>query len=1035
MKIKKKMQFKRKTAHFLKMMMLVLCCNFSVQAQEITVQGTVKGADDGLPIPGVTVLLKGTKKATTTDFDGVYSIKAKTGDILVFSYIGMLTKNVTVNSKFINVNLKSITQDLDEVVVIGYGTVKKKELTGAVSQIKSESIESFITPDLGSALQGQIAGVNITANSGEPGEQSSIQIRGITSLSGSNTPLYVVDGIPQEGDPRLSSNEIETIDVLKDAASSAVYGTRGAAGVILITTKKGKEGSMKVDFSTTNGIQRLGVGTPLMNASQQLYFEVQQKLNYPSAFDPGPSRPEWLNNDNDLRDIVLVKDAESKTYNLNISGGNKNLTYNVAGGYFSAGGTLIGSDFKRYNGRASTTYNSDNWKIDASIGFIIEERERATSSLITNAIRYKPYFPIVDRDSDIFYTESGQGGVETPLNNLAQDLKRTDRQTNDKINISLSVSRDLTKDLKFTSRLGSNIDNSTRNIFRPRYELVDLTTGSVEVDPLKSGVSAQASRLNVFSLDGILNYKKAFGKHNIDVTAVAAFDNRNYQEFTAARNGVISNEIEVLNNASQDPSANSGTNYVRKNVGFMGRIQYNYAGKYLLSLINRRDGSSKFGKDYRWGSFPSISAAWNVSDEKFWEPLKNKINNFKIRLSRGTVGNDSFDDYQFASVIAGRRNYIFDVNDANVTLGSAVVAYANPEVKWETSVSKNIGVDFSFFKNKLTLTADYYVTEKNDMLFPVRLPGSTGVVSGQEQNVILNIGNMVNKGLELAANYQKKFGKSTLKIGTTFTKNSNEITKISDGLDLIYNPNSQVLGSAATVFKVGHEAASFWLYQTAGTLKTDAEVAEYNNLSGLVATKGDLKYVDQLTEDTNGDGIADKGDGILNDKDRVYSGSGLPDFEFGVNLTWNYKNFDFAMNWYGTVGAEIINGTKADAYARFRHADLVNMWTVDNPTSNVPLVKDRDHPNARGITDQFVENGDYLRLKLVTFGFTLPKDLSKNLGITKLRLYLSAQNPLTFTKYSGYDPEIGGSNVAQRGLDLARYPLTSLYSLGVNVSF
>ncbi|WPR71408.1 TonB-dependent receptor [Flavobacterium sp. NG2] len=1035
MKIKKTMKSSRKVSHFLKMMMIVLFCNFTAQAQEIVVQGTVKSVDDGFPIPGATVLVKGTKASTVTNFDGEYSIKAKMGDLLVFSYIGMMTKNVPVNGKFINVTMKSRAQELDDVVVIGYGTVKKKELTGAVSQLKSDDIERFITPDLGSAMQGQIAGVNITANSGEPGEQSSIQIRGITSLSGSNTPLFVVDGIPQEGDPRLSSNEIETIDVLKDAASAAVYGTRGAAGVVLITTKRGKDGAMKVDFNTTYGVQRLGPGTPLMDASQQLYFEVQQKNNYPSAFDPGPTRPEWLTNDNDLRDIVLVNDAESKTYNLNISGGNKNITYNVAGGYFNADGVLIGSNFKRYNGRASTTYKSEHWKIDTSIGFIIEDRDRATNGLITNAIRYKPYFPIVDNTSDTFYTESGQGGVETPLNQLAQDLRRKDNQRNDKINLSLSVTRDITKDLKFTTRLGTNVDNSIRNIFRPRYELVDLTTGSVEVDPLKSGVAAFASRLNVFSWDGILNYKKTFGKHNLDLVATASLDERTFQEFNAARNGVISNEVEVINNAGQDPSAYSGINYVRKNEGFMGRIQYNYAGKYLLSIVGRRDGSSKFGSDKRWGTFPSVSAAWNVSDEKFWEPLNGTVNNFKIRLSRGTVGNDNFDDYQFASVISGRRNYIFDVNDTNLTLGSAVVSYANPEVKWETSISNNLGVDLAFFKNKFTLTADYYVTKKKDMLFPVRLPGSTGVVQGQEQDVILNIGNMTNKGLEIGANYREKIGKSSLNLGVTFTRNRNEITKIVDGVDIIYNPNSQVLGSAATVFKVGHEAASFWLYQTAGTLKTDAEVAAYNNFSGGIATKGDLRYVDQLTEDTNNDGIPDAGDGVLNDKDRVYSGSGLPDFEMGFNLNWTYKNFDLAMNWYATVGAEIINGTKADAYARFRHADLVNMWTLDNPTSNIPLVKDRDHPNARGITDQFVENGDYLRLKLVTLGYTFSKQLSNKMGINKLRLYLSAQNPLTITGYDGYDPEIGGNNIAQRGLDLSRYPLTSLYSFGVNVSF
>ncbi|WP_366184342.1 TonB-dependent receptor [Flavobacterium ovatum] len=1036
MRIKEKIKSNRKTSGFLMIVMLAFFCTNTAQAQEITVQGTVKSADDGMPIPGATVIVKGTTKGTVTNFDGEYAVKAKMGDMISVSYIGMITKNVPVTGKFLNVILKSSTLDLEEVVVIGYGTVKKKELTGAVSQLKADDIERFITPDLGSAMQGQIAGVNITANSGEPGEQSSIQIRGITSLSGSNTPLFVVDGIPQEGDPRLSTNEIETIDVLKDGASIAVYGTRGAGGVILITTKKGKEGAMKVDFGTTYGVQHLGQGIALMDSSQQMYFEVQQKKNYSAAFDPGPTRPEWLTNDNDLRNVILVNDAESKTYNLNVSGGTKNFTYNVVGGLFSADGVLVGSSFKRYNGRASTSYTTDHWKINTSIGFIMEDRDRATNNLITDAIRYKPYFPLIDGSSDTFYTEEGAGGVETPLNTLAQDLKRRDNERTDKINASLSVTRELTKELSFTSRVGANTSSQIRNIFRPKYTLVDLTTGSSSVDPLKSGVEAQASRLSVFSWDGTLNYKKKLGKHAIDAIATSAFEQRAYQEFYANRNGVISNEIEVLNNAGQDPGAYSGTNYVNKTASFLGRVQYNYDGKYLLSVLARRDGSSKFGSENRWATFPSISVAWNVSDEKFWQPLIGTVNNFKVRLSRGTVGNESFDPYQYSSVITGRRNYVFDPNDVTLTLGSAVVSYANPEVKWETSISNNVGIDLAFFKNKFTLTADYYVTKKEDMLFPVRLSGSTGVVNGQPQNVILNIGNMVNKGLEIGANYREKIGKSRFNLGLTVTRNTNEITKIVDGVDIIYNPNSQVLGDPATVFKVGREAAAFWLYQTDGTLKTDAEVTAYNNLTGgAPSQKGDLRFIDQLTVDSDGDGIADKGDGVLNDKDRVYSGSGLPDFEMGFNMSWNYKNFDMSMNWYASVGAEVINGTKADAYARFRHADLVNMWTVDNPTSNIPLAKVRTHRDASGISDLFLEDGSYLRLKLITLGYSLPKDVSTAMGISKLRFYVSGQNPLTFTKYSGFDPEIGGNNVAQRGLDLSRFPLTSLYSLGVNVTF
>jgi TonB-linked SusC/RagA family outer membrane protein len=1024
----------------------ILFCNFDANAQEITVKGVVTDTTEGSPIPGVSVVVKGTTKGTSTDFDGNYIIKTEIGKTLVFAYLGMKKKNVKVLRARHNVKMISSTEALEEIIVIGYGTVKKKELTGSVSQVKADDIKQFVTPDLASAMQGQVAGVNITANSGEPGEQSSIQIRGITSLSGSNTPLFVVDGIPQEGDPRLASNEIETIDVLKDAASAAIYGTRGAAGVILITTKKGKNGRMLVSLDHSSGVQVLGTGTPLMNTEQQLYFETQ-KANYKSFlgisyFDPGPNRKEWLSNDNIFSDIVLVDGAKNENYNIRVSGGNNKFTYSVTGGYQNIGGVLLGANFKRYNGRASTTYNTDNWKINTSIGFTLEDRDRSTTQLITLASRYKPYFPLIDLDSDQFISEEGQGGVTTPLNNLAKALKRKDNQRNDKINLSLSATRNITKDLAFTTRIGTNVDNVTRNVFRPKFELIDLETGSVDVDPTFSGASAFASRLNVFSVDGFFTYNKKIGKHSLNLLTSMSADERTFSSFIASRNGVIDNAIQVLNGSSQDPLADSGVNYVRKNVGLLARVQYNYQSKYLISAFVRRDGSSKFGSLNRWGTFPSVSAAWNISSEKFWKPLKGTVNNFKLRLSAGTAGNDSFNDYQFASTITRELDYIFDGSDGSQSLGSAVTGFSNSLLKWETSVSSNVGIDLGFLRNKVNFTADYYVTKKEDMLFPVRLPGSAGVIRNSgSQDQVRNIGNMTNKGLELALNYKGNVGESKLNLNLNVTKNSNEITKMSDGVDIIYNANSTVLGSPVTVFTLGREAGAFWLKPTDGILSNHtpekaAELLAYQQNVDSDAVAGDLKYIDKLTVDTDNDGIADAGDGVIDNLDRDYAGSGLPDFEIGFNMNWRYKNFDVAMNWYASVGSEVINATKADAFSRARHQDLINMWTPQNPTSGIPFYVEREgrHPNYNGDSDLWVENGDYLRLKLISLGYTLPKDVSEKIGANSFRLFVSAQNPITISGYDGYDPEIGG-NVTRRGIDSARFPITSLYSLGFNLEF
>lgn len=1013
--------------HLVLLILLIFSVSICGFAQNITeVKGTVTSAADGFPIPGVSVIIKGTKTGAATDFDGNYSINAKTGDVLEFSYIGLKTETIIVTGTTLNVAMEESAESLEEVVVVGYGTVKKKEVTGAVNRVDAEDIENYVTSDVASRLQGQIAGVSVTASSGEPGEASNIQIRGITSITGSNTPLFVVNGIPQIGDPGLSSNEIETIDVLKDAASTAVYGSRGAAGVILITTKSGKEGVMSVDFDTTIGFQYLGEGTPLMNTNDQLFYEVNT-YNYFGGFEPiTNNNPEWLNNDNTFDDYVLVNAAEVKTYNLNIAGGTEKLSYSASGSLFDQDGSLINSNFKRYNGRISAIYKTNNWNINASVATTNENRRRASNGLIVTASRYKPYFPEIDPNADVAIV-NGSGGTQTPALALGQALKRKDDSTRDRTNISLGIRRKITEDLDFLTNLGGSITNNYRNAFTPKFDLYNVDDGTIETDPTKSGVTTSASRTTKFSWDGGLSYKKQLGKHNISVQGVVTLEEDNNKEFFASIEGITNNGISILDGGTLNKNVGSGFDYTTKRVGTLGRIQYNYDEKYILSALVRYDGSSRFGKKYRWGTFPSVAAAWNVSSEPFWQPLKKVVNRFKVRLSHGEVGNDSFDDYEFASTIAPFADYIFDEGDGAVDFGSAIRSYANRDVKWETSVSDNIGVDLSFFRNKLSLTADYYITKKEDMLFPVTLPGSAGAY--YDSDLILNVGNMTNKGLEIAANYRAQIGKSKFRLGGTFTSNKNEITKVSsDGI--IYNSNSTLIsgdpGSSVSVIAKGYEAGAFFLYETNGTIQTQEQLNAYRQFESRAnAELGDLIYVD-----TNGDGN-------ITSEDRTYQGSGLADFEYGVNFSWDIGRFDFSMNWFGTVGAEILNGNKAAMYNFQRHQDLVNQWTPNNPSSNIPAFRgdSKDHPNYTGTTDYWLENGDYLRLKQITLGFSLPNETCEAVGLDKLRIYVSAQNPLTITGYDGYDPEIGGNNVARRGLDQSRYPISAIYSLGLKIAF
>ncbi|MDO6737576.1 TonB-dependent receptor [Wenyingzhuangia sp. 2_MG-2023] len=1007
--------------------LILCCCSINSYAQKIKVQGTVTNQVDKTPLLGVSVLIKNSNKGVFTDFDGNYSIKASMGDILIFNSVGMINKTVKVTSANMNVSLLPSVEDLDEVVVIGYGSVKKKEITGAVSQIKAESIENFVNQDIASSLQGQVSGVNITAPSGEPGESASIQIRGITSLSGDNTPLFVVDGIPQEGDPRLSPNEIETIDILKDAASTAVYGTRGAAGVILITTKQGKEGAMSISLNASNSFQYLGDVVPLMNAQERISYELTKyNLGTPDIGTPGPLRnPDWLNNDNRFDDLVLVNGAQTQQYTLNVSGGTKNFSYNMVGGYYDQEGALINSGFKRYNARVSTTYKTDQWQINGSLAATTETNNRVSSGLVVSAIRYPAYYPRVEPNADVVYTDQlGRSNI----NNFAQALSRTNVTDTDRVNASLNITRQITKEFDITARIGGTILNQNQNQFSPQYTEVDIDDDVSSKDPTRSSVSASNTRRTNYTAEAILNYNKRIGDHNIRLLATTSINETQQKEFTAYKQGIINNNVDVLNGASINPDAYSGFNYTSKIIGLLGRVQYNYKGKYLVSALVRRDGSSKFSQNNRWGVFPSASLAWNISDEDFWQNMKGSVNNFRLRISSGTVGNESFNPYEYTSNIAFGSDYVFDADDNSPSYGTAIRSYANANVKWETSVQQNIGIDIGILKNKIIFTADYYNTQKKDMLFPVRLPGSSGAY--YDPTITLNVGNMTNSGLELATKYRERIGKSRLDVNATFTTNNNKITKMSGDTGVIYNANSSLINgdpqAITTAIAKGYEAGAYFLLETNGIIKTQEQLDEYKKFpSRSDAQLGDLIYVDHNK------------DGDITDEDRHYMGSGLPDFEFGLNLKWTYQNFDLAMNWYGTVGSELLNGTKAAAYAVGNHKGLVDMWTPQNQDTNIPLNNGDNKSgsyNYRGNTDYWLENGDYLRLKLVTLGYNLSKKINEQLGITNARFYVSAQNALTFTKYSGYNPEVGG-NVATRGLDRARYPLTALYTVGLNLKF
>ncbi len=996
-------------------------------AQQKTISGSVKDSN-GAPLIGAAVLVLGdTSTGVTTDIDGNYSISvAPSVKALQFSYLGMVSQDVELGQRTaVDVVLQDEFMSLDDIVVIGFGAVRKKELTGAVTHVKADDISDVVTSDLGTALQGKVAGLNIT-QAGAPGESSEILIRGVASLNGDNTPLYVVDGVPQNGDPRIASNEIEQIDILKDAASCAIYGTRGAAGVILITTKRGKAGELKVSFDASYGIRKITSGVELMNTAEQGYFMFAQgRLQgaYDDEYTPDFIKNEYsMQYDTDLFESVVINNAATQTYALNVTGGGENATYNVVAGYYDEEGVILNSGFNRFNTRANMSYNKGKWSIFSSLGITLEEKISPNGNIIPNLISYYPYFEDISSDDDDLDIQNGENFSR--VNWVVQSFNKVDNTKTTKTFANTNISYEIIKDLKLSTRLGMSTSNMYRHEFMPFQELYDMATGEIITDPKTSYVSNSTTRGDSFTWETTLNYKKSFGDHNVAVMGSFSLEEYNYTGFYARRYDVSNNNIESLNGATGDQIASSYNETENKMVGMIGRVQYDWKSRYLFSANIRRDGSSKFAPANRWGVFPSVSAAWNISDEPFWEGAKDVVNNFKFRASYGTTGNQGFSPYTYSSTMKQDYDYVFGTDASGILgYGTAVSGYSNEFVQWETSVQTNLGIDVYFLNNKFTLTAEVYDTQKKDMLFPVTLPTSTGT----SESVTLNIGNMVNRGAELALGYNDSFGEVDVTMGATFSKNVNEISQFDLLEGIVYNSNGWLVNGAVdwskcTGMAAGYPAGGFFLYKTDGICDTAERLADYQKIDPS-AGMGDTIRVD-----TNGDGK-------LTADDKVFSGSGLADFEFGYNLSMNWRNWDFSMSWYASIGHELMNGSAAMAYTYGRGKDLLYMWTEQNPVTSIPSYRGtlKQDENYLGDLDLWMEDGSYLRLKSITLGYTLPKNILSKVGLSKLRVYVSAQNPLTITSYSGYDPEVGGS-IAVRGLDRGNYPISSLYTAGVNIN-
>ena len=1013
------------------------------QAQKASVSGSVT-SEDG-PVPGASIVIKNSTDGTVSDFDGNYTLEAEANDVLVFSYMGFVTQEVEINGRSsIDVLLQIDQNLLDEVVVIGYGVQKVKEVTGAVVNLDSEVIQKQMTADLGQAIQGQIAGVNVEASSGRPGEAANIQIRGLGSLSpNALSPLYVVDGIPYQGNPNIPPEQIASIDVLKDGAAAAVYGTRASNGVILITTKKGQIGRMKVELNAYSGVQNITSGTPLMNTQEQMYAE-EVKLE---ALGRDPLifqfNPDALDYDSDFVGDVQNDNAPISNINLIVSGASENISLSFNSNYFEQEGVLINSGFNRFTNRLTGEFKKGRFKAFATIGLTEENTEQEPFALYEYSITQRPWQPPLGGLSSV-----GENGVEIPVRNailysyLSRELENSDDRKVNATNLAVNMEYEILEGFKIKLNGGQNTWNYRRKFFRPQY-LVYNTDGSF--NPTASREDALLNEDYILTdrsvFEGMLTYEKYFGDHKINLVGVLSSEKFNTKQVGVGVIGLLSNDTPVLGagSAGTNPTSYDFTNTL---TGMLFRGQYNYKEKYLFSASYRRDGSSNFGPENRYGDFWGFSAGWNISEEGFMANAKN-VNALKLRASWAEVGNQSIPAYSFASQIESGVNYPFGLAET-LSIGAIQRRYADPNIKWETNVSTNFGVDLVMFDNRFTFNMDLYENKREDMLLLERLPASSGVYHPRTENVydvrIINAGNMVNKGIEIAASYKNSIDRAfQWNISGTFTKNQNEVTDL-NGTDIGYANGRPIVSLGpnidyTTFLAEGYEAGAFFLVQNDGVIKTQEELDEYRSIDAG-AQLGDIRYIDQPTVDTDNDGIPDSGDGQINDNDRVYSGSGQADFYAGLNFGANFKRFDLYVQTYYSHGAEIYNGARLYAYTQGRHKEQYYMWSPQNADSDVPTDRENAyHANVRAWSDYFLEDGSYFRIRNITLGYSFHELMGQDSFLTKARIYLTAQNPFTFTKYNGYDPEIGGDGLFLRGVDRGNYPVTRQFLLGFQLTF
>ncbi|TVZ26139.1 TonB-linked SusC/RagA family outer membrane protein [Gillisia sp. Hel_I_86] len=1024
---------------------------FSALAQNYSVQGTVTGTD-GIPLLGVNVLVKNASIGTTTDFDGNYNIEVSADDILTFSYVGFLTKEFTITSaQTLDVTLELDQNNLDEVVVIGYGTQKKSVVTGAISSIKASDLESLPLTRVEESLQGRASGLTIAANSGQPGSSSTIRVRGITSF-GNNEPLWVVDGVIVDsgGIGYLNQSDIESIEVLKDAASQAIYGARAAAGVILVTTKTGKSGKLVVNYNGYSGFSGAAKKLDLLNATEYAAISNEKYANDYSGSAGDFSLPfpnlSSLGAGTDWQDIIFNDNAKRENHEISLSGGNETSTFYLSFGLLDQEG-IVTSDISHYtrkNIRINSTHKINPViTVGETIGY---SNEKSTGLGNTNseyggplssAINLDPITQAVITDpavakaapystnEGIIRDENGNpyGISSLVLQEMSNPLAYIQTRLgnygwSDNFVGNVYVNLELIPGLNLKSTLGGKLAYWGNESFTPVSYLNSSTVTS------QNNISRGTNKGFGWNIENTISYAKQLNNHSFSVLLGQGtyIDNITKGETVTYNNIPVTSREDAAFFAVPDDQiiANAYIGTEHRVTSLFSRLTYNYGEKYLFTGIIRRDGSSRFGSNNKFGWFPSFSLGWVPSKENFWKE-NDIVNQLKFRGGYGVVGSDAIGDFKYLSTIGDGRNYTFG-NVAAVVIGNSPNAPANPDLRWEETTQTNIGFDTRLFDN-LTLSFDYYNKKTEGILQDLRLPGYVGTTG----NPAANIADMVNRGFDFELGYNKQINDFNISANGNFSYLENEVTYLGEDIDFLSGGETIQSGNyPITRTAVGESFNSFYGFKTNGIFQNQEDINNYVNSEGQViqpnAVPGDFRWED----------IDDNG--RIDDKDRKFLGSSIPKYTFGLTLNLAYKNFDFLAFAQGAAGNKIFQGLRRlDITNANYQTEALQRWTGEGTSNNFPRLSNIDsNNNFSNPSDFYLEKGDYVRLKTVQIGYSFPLDIIQQVRLTKLRIYLTGENLVTLTGYTGFDPEIGGGVF---GIDRGFYPQAISGLLGVNLQF